>query len=117
MNLNEKIMGIIKKVSEKLVSKKKEVVKEVAAKKEKVVEGDKNVGDPFLGMGVKFHPSEETIVNLGLSKKVEYEGKVVLVLDGVGIMKVSVLGLEPRIFICKKANDKSIDMAVDNSWE
>lgn len=106
-------MAAIKKVVKKKV-KSEEVVK---PGKNVVAIKDKNVGDPILGMGVKFLPSDETLSSCGLSKKVDYFGKVVLVLGGVDIMKVSVVGLEPRIFVCKKVGDKSINSLVDNSWE
>lgn len=105
------LKSLIKKV--KGSKDKEEAIKVV---KSKIVK-DKNIGDPILGMGVKFYPSESVLNNFE-KKDFALEGKVVEIFSGT-IIKVSVLMLDgtDRIFKSKNVKDPSFDKKVDNSWE
>lgn len=108
-------MGIIKKVKE-VVSTKKDKSGVATTKKDNKAP-KANVGDPFLGMGVEFYPSDETRTAIAtISDKKVFDGEIVLII-GDGIVKVKVEELAPRIFKCKSFNDPTLNTLIDNSWK
>ncbi len=108
-------MALFKK-GEKAATAKAKKSNDIEDVKKEPKAKSKNVGDPILGLGVNFYPSEEVRVNKAITQT-NIEGKVVLLVDDQ-ITKVAVFvnGVE-GIFKCKKSNDPTLNVAVDNSWD
>jgi hypothetical protein len=118
-NKNMGLMGAIKKVKEavKKVTKKGEIVTtekqeiNVIKKVAKI-----NVGDPILGMGVDFYPSEAVVDNFRINYK-KADGVIKELMGSTVMVIVNMADGVTRGFICKYALDETLDNKVENSWK